>query len=111
VRRLKALEAENAGLKKLVAERDLEIEIMKEVAAKKLVSVPARRAAEDPRQASEPVEWYVPDMAIVQVTVQSGEETLTWFLPADDSLSRIDSDQTPFAAWTALASRTVSEEH
>jgi putative transposase len=34
VRRLKALEAENARLKKLVAERDLEIEIMKEVAAK-----------------------------------------------------------------------------
>ena len=34
VRRLKALAAENARLKKLVAERDLEIEIMKEVAAK-----------------------------------------------------------------------------
>jgi putative transposase len=34
VRRLKALEAENARLKKLVAERDLEIEIMKEIAAK-----------------------------------------------------------------------------
>jgi putative transposase len=34
VRRLKQLEAENARLKKLVAERDLEIEIMKEVAAK-----------------------------------------------------------------------------
>ena len=34
VRRLKRLEAENARLKKLVAERDLEIEIMKEVAAK-----------------------------------------------------------------------------
>ena len=30
-------------LKKLVAERDLEIEVMKEVAAKKMVSVPARR--------------------------------------------------------------------
>jgi putative transposase len=29
------LEAENARLKKLVAERDLEIEVMKEVAAKK----------------------------------------------------------------------------
>jgi len=43
VRRLKQLEAENARLKKLVAERDLEIEVMKEVAAKKLVSVPARR--------------------------------------------------------------------
>jgi putative transposase len=34
VKRLKQLEAENARLKKLVAERDLEIEIMKEVAAK-----------------------------------------------------------------------------
>lgn len=35
VRRLKKLEQENARLKKLVAERDLEIEVMKEVAAKK----------------------------------------------------------------------------
>lgn len=35
VRRLKQLEAENARLKKLVAERDLEIEVMKEVASKK----------------------------------------------------------------------------
>lgn len=35
VRRLKHLEAENARLKKLVAERDLEIEVMKEIAAKK----------------------------------------------------------------------------
>ena len=43
VRRLRQLEAENARLKKLVAERDLEIEVMKEVASKKLVSVPARR--------------------------------------------------------------------
>jgi putative transposase len=34
VRRLKQLEAETARLKKLVAERDLEIEVMKEVAAK-----------------------------------------------------------------------------
>ena len=34
VRRLKQLEAENARLKKLVAERDLEIEVMREVAAK-----------------------------------------------------------------------------
>jgi putative transposase len=33
--RLKELERENARLKKLLAERDLEIEIMKEVAAKK----------------------------------------------------------------------------
>jgi putative transposase len=35
VRRMRQLEAENARLKKLVAERDLEIEVMKEVAAKK----------------------------------------------------------------------------
>ena len=35
VRRLKQLEAENARLKKLVVERDLEIEVMKEAAAKK----------------------------------------------------------------------------
>jgi transposase-like protein len=35
VRRLRQLEAENARLKKLVADRDLEIEVMKEVAAKK----------------------------------------------------------------------------
>jgi putative transposase len=34
VKRLRHLEAENARLKKLVAERDLEIEVMKEVAAK-----------------------------------------------------------------------------
>jgi putative transposase len=35
VRRLKQLEQENARLKKLVAERDLEIEVMKEIAAKR----------------------------------------------------------------------------
>ena len=35
VRRLKQLESENARLKKLVAERDLEIEVMKELNAKK----------------------------------------------------------------------------
>ena len=35
VRRLKQLERENARLKKLVAERDLEIEVMKEIAVKK----------------------------------------------------------------------------
>lgn len=34
-RRLKQLEVENSRLKKLVAERDLEIEVMKEIAAKK----------------------------------------------------------------------------
>lgn len=35
VKRLKALEVENNRLKKLVAERDLEIEVMKEISAKK----------------------------------------------------------------------------
>ncbi len=35
VKRLRQLELENAKLKKLVAERDLEIEVMKEVAVKK----------------------------------------------------------------------------
>ncbi len=35
VKRLRQLEQENAKLKKLVAERDLEIDVMKEVAARK----------------------------------------------------------------------------
>lgn len=35
VKRLRSLELENGRLKKLVAERDLEIEVMKEIAAKK----------------------------------------------------------------------------
>jgi putative transposase len=35
VKRLKQLEQENARLKKLLAERDLEVEPMKEIAAKK----------------------------------------------------------------------------
>ena len=35
VKRLKQFEVENARLKKLLAERDLEIEVMKEIAAKK----------------------------------------------------------------------------
>ena len=34
-KRLKQLEAENGRLKKMVAERDLKIEVMKEIAAKK----------------------------------------------------------------------------
>ncbi len=34
-KRLRSLEQENSRLKKLVAERDLEIEVMKEIAAKK----------------------------------------------------------------------------
>src|SRR5918995_5264273 len=41
VRRLKQLEAENARLKKLVAERDLEIEVMKQIAAKNVLSAPS----------------------------------------------------------------------
>jgi len=35
VKRLRQLEQENARVEKLVAERDLEIEVMKEIAAKK----------------------------------------------------------------------------
>jgi putative transposase len=35
VKRLRQIETENARLKKLVAERDLEIEVMKEIAVKK----------------------------------------------------------------------------
>ncbi len=35
VKKLKQLELNNARLKKLLAERDLEIEVMKEIAAKK----------------------------------------------------------------------------
>lgn len=35
VKHLRQLEQENARLKKLLAERDLEIEVMKEIAAKK----------------------------------------------------------------------------
>ena len=35
VKRLRQLEQENAKLKKLLAERDLEIDVMREVAAKK----------------------------------------------------------------------------
>jgi putative transposase len=34
VKRLRVLEQENARLKKMVAERDLAIEVMKEIAAK-----------------------------------------------------------------------------
>lgn len=35
VKRLKSLEVENNRLKKILAERDLEIEVMKEIASKK----------------------------------------------------------------------------
>jgi putative transposase len=44
VKRLKMLEAENVRLKKLVAERDLEIEVMKENAAKIVWSAPVLQA-------------------------------------------------------------------
>src|SRR6266852_1784185 len=44
VRRLKQLEVENARLQKLVAERDLEIEVMKEINAKKSERAGAPRA-------------------------------------------------------------------
>ena len=40
VKRLRQLEQENARLKKLLAERDLEVEIMKEINAKNVWSVP-----------------------------------------------------------------------
>ena len=40
VKRLKQLEQENNRLKKIVAERDLEIEVMKEIAAKNVWSAP-----------------------------------------------------------------------
>ncbi|WP_139133343.1 IS3 family transposase [Pandoraea sp. ISTKB] len=42
VKRLKTLEAENARLKKMVAERDLEIEVMREIGCKKVVSAQVR---------------------------------------------------------------------
>ncbi|MFM0053764.1 IS3 family transposase [Caballeronia grimmiae] len=43
VKRLKQLEQENARLKKMVAERDLELDVMREINGKKVVSAPARR--------------------------------------------------------------------
>ena len=43
MKRLRAMEVENNRLKKLLAERDLEIEVMKEIAGKKMVSASARR--------------------------------------------------------------------
>ena len=47
VKRLRSLEQENARLKKMVAERDLALEVMKEITAKKMVSAPARRRQVD----------------------------------------------------------------
>jgi putative transposase len=41
VKRLRQIESENAKLKKLLAERDLEIELMKEIAAKKWYTIKA----------------------------------------------------------------------
>lgn len=43
VKKLKALEAENARLKKMVAERDLAIDVLNEIAKKKVVSASTRR--------------------------------------------------------------------
>lgn len=40
VKRLRQIETENARLKKLLAERDLEIEVMKEINAKNVWSAP-----------------------------------------------------------------------
>jgi putative transposase len=45
VKRLKQLEQENSRLKKLVVERDLEIEVMKEIAGKNVWSTPLLQAS------------------------------------------------------------------
>ena len=45
VKRLRQIETENARLKKLLAERDLEIEVMKEIAAKNVWSAPCLQVA------------------------------------------------------------------
>jgi putative transposase len=42
-RRLRALEQESARLKQMLAERDLEIDVMKEISKNQMVSVAARR--------------------------------------------------------------------
>jgi putative transposase len=42
-KRLKNLESENAKLKKMLADRMLEIDVLKEINAKKMVTAPARR--------------------------------------------------------------------
>lgn len=44
VKRLKQLEQENARLKKMLAERDLELDVMKEINAKNVWSAPALQA-------------------------------------------------------------------
>jgi len=43
VKRLRQLEHENVRLKKLVADRDLELDVMREISRKKMVSAQARR--------------------------------------------------------------------
>ncbi|WP_186181806.1 IS3 family transposase [Burkholderia gladioli] len=43
VKRLKQLAQENARLKKMLAERDFELDVMREINGKKVVSAPARR--------------------------------------------------------------------
>lgn len=48
VKRLRALEAENARLKKVLAERVMDIEILKEVAAKNVWSAPDLQDAKGP---------------------------------------------------------------
>ena len=50
LRRLRQFEIENGRLKKLVAERDLEIEVMKEVAAKNVWSAPPVQGSGSIRQ-------------------------------------------------------------
>src|ERR1700749_2443554 len=45
VKRLRQIETENARLKKLLAERDLEIEVMKEINAKNVWSAPRLQVA------------------------------------------------------------------
>jgi putative transposase len=45
VKRLRQIEGENSKLKKLLAERDLEIELMKEIAAKNVWSAPCLQVA------------------------------------------------------------------
>jgi putative transposase len=43
VKRLRQLEQENSRLKKMVADRDLEIDVLKEITRKKMVGAPVRR--------------------------------------------------------------------
>ena len=51
MKRLKQFEVENARLKKLLAERGLEIEVIDKRSPQKMVSVPARRSQWRTRQA------------------------------------------------------------